>query len=77
MMTTNEELFEEIWVSSNYATVFCTEEEKEHYLHSLISKRMIPRGMSVVFIRRKLNHHYTKSEILGASPEQLKIMIEH
>ena len=76
MMTANEEIFEEIWVSSNYAAVFCTEEEKEQYLHSLSSKKIIPRGMSVVFIRRKLNRHYTKNEILNASPEKLKTMIE-
>jgi hypothetical protein len=76
MMTTNEELFEEIWVSSNYTIVFCTEEEKERYLHSLISKKVIPRGMSVVFIKRKLNKHYTKNEIIHATPEQLRVMIE-
>ncbi|MGI0073585.1 MAG: hypothetical protein ACREA3_07220 [Nitrosotalea sp.] len=75
-MTANEELFEEIWVSSNYTTVFCTEEEKEHYLHSLSSKKMIPSRMSVVFIKRKLNRHYTKNEILCATPEQLRVMIE-
>jgi hypothetical protein len=76
MMTANEELFEEIWVSSNYTTVFCTEEEKGHYLHSLSSKKVIPRGMNVVFIKRKLNRHYTKNEIMRATPEQLKTMIE-
>ena len=76
MMTTGEEAFEEVWVSSNYGTVFCTEEEKEHYLHSLSSMKSIPRGMSVVFIRRKLNKHYTKNDILNATPEQLKAMIE-
>ena len=75
-MATNEELFEEIWVSSNHTIVFCTEDEKEHYLHSLSSKKVIPRGMSVVFIRRKLNKHYTKNEIMNATPEQLKAMIE-
>ncbi len=76
MMSANEELFEEIWVSSNYATVFCTEEDKEHYLHWLTSKKIIPGGMSVVFIRKKLNRHYSKAEILHATPEQLKTMIE-
>jgi len=75
-MATNEEIFEEIWVSSNYTTVFCTEEEKDHYLHSLSSRKAIPPGMSVVFIRRKLNKHYTKNEITNATPEQLKTMIE-
>jgi len=76
MMSANEELFEEVWVSSNYTAVFCTEDEKEHYLHSLSSKKAIPRGMSVVFIKRKLNRHYAKNEILNATPDQLRKMIE-
>jgi hypothetical protein len=76
MMSASEEAFEEVWVSSNYTTVFCTEEEKEHYLHSLSSRRSIPYAMSVVFIKRKLNRHYTKREILGATPDQLRAMIE-
>jgi hypothetical protein len=76
MMAANEELFEEVWVSSNYTAVFFTEEEKEHYLHSLSSRKFIPRGMSIVFIRRKLNRHYTKTEIMNATPEQLETMIE-
>lgn len=53
-MSTSEELFDEIWISSNYTMVFCTGEEKECYLHSLSSKKVIPRGMSIVFIKRKL-----------------------
>ena len=76
MMSANEALFDQVWVSSNFGTVFCTEEEKDRYLHSLSSKKFIPRGMSVVFIRRKLNRHYTKTEILNATPDQLKVMIE-
>jgi hypothetical protein len=75
-MMTTKELFDEVWVSSNYTTVFCTEEEKEHYLHSLISRKAIPRGMSVVFIKRKLKMHYTKNEIMSATPEQLMAMID-
>ncbi len=75
MMTTNE-LFNEVWISSNYATVFCTEEEKERYLHSLSSRKAIPRGMSVVFIKRKLNRNYTRNEIMNATPEQLMAMID-
>ena len=66
MMTANEEIFEEIWVSSNYAAVFCTEEEKEQYLHSLSSKKFLPRGMSVVFIRRILFRIYTINEFVNA-----------
>ena len=76
MMSANEELFDEVWVSSNYATVFCTEEEKEHYLHSLSSKKVIPSGMSIVFVKRKLARHYSKSEIMKATPGQLMSMIE-
>jgi len=76
MMSESEEVFEEAWVSSNYTTVFCTEEEKEHYLHSLSSRGSIPYAMSVVFIKRKLNSHYAKREILGATPDKLRAMIE-
>ena len=76
MMRMNEEAFEEVWVSSNYETVFCTNDEKEQYLRFLSSRREIPRGMSIVLINKKLNKLYTKDEILNATPEQLKGMIK-
>jgi len=72
----NEELFEEVWVSSNYETVFCTNEEKEHYLSFLSSRREIPRGMNIVLVNRKLNRKYTKNEIMSATPEQLRKMVK-
>lgn len=72
----NEEAFEEVWVSSNYETVFCTNDEKEQYLRFLSSRREIPRGMSIVLINKKLNKLYTKDEIMNATPEQLKGMIK-
>ena len=71
-----EEAFEEIWVSSNYETVFCTLDEKEQYLRFLSSRREIPRGMSIVLINKKLNKRYTKEEIMNATPEQLRSMIK-
>lgn len=71
-----EEAFEEIWVSSNYETVFCTLDEKEQYLRFLSSRREIPRGMSIVLINKKLNKRYTKDEIMNATPEQLRAMIK-
>ncbi|HEU5487821.1 MAG: hypothetical protein KGH81_08020 [Thaumarchaeota archaeon] len=71
-----EEAFEEIWVSSNYETVFCTLDEKEQYLRFLSSRREIPRGMSIVLINKKLNKRYTKEEIMNATPEQLRAMIK-
>ena len=71
-----EEAFEEIWVSSNYETVFCTLDEKEQYLRFLSSRREIPRGMSIVLINKKLNKRYTKEEIMHATPEQLRAMIK-
>jgi hypothetical protein len=74
MMSVNEEAFEEIWISGNYAIVFCTEEEKQSYLHLLSSKKSIPSGMSVVLTKKKLNKKYTKKEIMQATPDQLKIM---
>ncbi len=76
MMSTNEELFEEVWVSSNYTMVFCIEEEKERYLHSLRSKKFIPKGMSIVFTKRKLNRYYTRTEIMNAAPEQLRVLVK-
>ena len=71
-----EEAFEEIWVSSNYETVFCTLDEKEQYLRFLSSRREIPRGMSIVLINKKLNKRYSKEEIMNATPEQLRVMIK-
>ncbi|HEU5221493.1 MAG TPA: hypothetical protein VFU58_05485 [Candidatus Nitrosotalea sp.] len=72
----NEELFEEVWVSNNYETVFCTHDEKEQYLRFLSSKREIPRGMNIVLVNRKLNQKYTKNEIMSATPEQLRKMVK-
>ena len=72
----SNEAFEEIWVSSNYETVFCTNDEKEQYLRFLSSRREIPRGMSIVLINKKLNRRYTKDEIMNATPEQLRGMIK-
>ena len=76
MMLISKESFDEVWTSSNYETVFCTEEEKEHYLSYLGSRKEIPRGMSIVLLKKKLNRAYTKDEIMGASPEKLKEMIK-
>lgn len=72
----NEELYDEVWVSSNYETVFCTYDEKEQYLRFLSSKREIPRGMNIVLVNRKLNQKYTKNEIMHATPEQLRKMVK-
>ena len=72
----NEELFEEVWVSNNYETVFCMHDEKEQYLRFLSSKREIPRGMNIVLVNRKLNQKYTKNEIMSATPEQLRKMVK-
>lgn len=74
MMILSKELFDEIWTSSNYETVFCTAEEKEHYLSYLSSRKEIPRGMNIVLLRKKLNKAYTKEEIMRASPEKLREM---
>jgi hypothetical protein len=76
MLSMSDEAFEEIWVSSNYETVFCTNDEKEQYLRFLSSRREIPRGMSIVLINKKLNRRYTKDEIMNATPEQLRAMIK-
>lgn len=75
-MLIREEIFEQVWVSSNYETVFCTEEEKDRYLSFLSSRKEIPRGMSIVLIQKRLNRPYTKDEIMMATPEKLKAMIK-
>ena len=75
-MIISEESFEQVWASSNYETVFCTEEEKEHYLSYLSSRKEIPRGMSIVLLKKKLNRSYTKDEIMNSSPEKIKGMIK-
>ncbi len=71
----DDELFEEIFVSSSLTTVFCTQHELDNYLNSLILSEM-PIGMSIVFTKKKLNRKYTKKEIMNAIPEQLKGMID-
>jgi len=76
MMLVNEEIFEQVWVSSNYETVFCTEEEKDRYMSFLSSRKEIPRGMSIVLIQKRLNKPYTKDEIMKTTPEKLKVMIK-
>lgn len=75
MVSADEESLEEVWVSSNYTTVFCTEEEKQRYLHFLQSRNKIPNGMSVVIIKRRLDRRHTKKEIMSATPDQLRKMI--
>lgn len=74
-MATEEELFDEIFVSSNFITVFCSQHELDEYLNSLILSGM-PRGMSIVFTKKKLNRKYTKNEIINAAPDQIRSMIE-
>ena len=76
MMLINEKMFDQVWISSNYQTVFCTEDEKEQYLSFLSSRKEIPRGMSIVLIQKRLNKQYTKDEIMNATPEKLKLMIK-
>jgi len=71
----DDELFDEIFVSSNFITVFCTQHELDNYQKSLILSGM-PRGMSIVFTKKKLDRKYTKKEIMNATPEQIRAMIE-
>ncbi len=71
----DEEWFDEIFVSSNFTQVFCTQHELDNYLNSLILLA-IPKEMSIVFTRKKLNKKYTKKEIIKATPDQIKLMID-
>jgi hypothetical protein len=70
----DDELFDEIFVSSNFITVFCTQHELDGYLNSVVLSGM-PKGMSIVFTKKKLNRKYAKKEIMNATPEQIKGMI--
>ena len=70
-----DELFDEVFVSSNFITVFCTQHERDEYLNSMILTGML-RGMSIVFTKKKLNRKYTRDEIMNSTPEQIKEMIE-
>lgn len=74
MISMDEELFDEIFVSSNFTTVFCTQHELDNYLNYLILSQM-PKGMSIVFTKKKLHKKHSKNEIISATPEQLKEMI--
>ena len=74
-MSNNEELFDEIFVSSNFITVFCTQDERDEYLNSMILSGML-RGMSIVFTKKKLNRKYSRKEIMSATPEQIRGIIE-
>ena len=71
----DDELFDEIFVSSNFMTVFCTQHELDRYLNSMVLSGM-PRGMSIVFTKKKLNRKYAKKEIMNATSAQIKGMIE-
>ena len=70
----NEELFDEIFVSSNFTMVFCTQHDLDSYLNYLILSQM-PKGMSIVFTKKKLHKKHTRQEIISATPDQLKEMI--
>lgn len=76
MMLISKESFEQIWVSNNCETVFCTDEEKEHYLSYLSSRKEIPRGMNIVLLKKKLNRPCSKDEIMNATPQKLREMIK-
>ena len=71
----DDELFDEIFISSNFITVFCTQHELDEYLNSLTLSEM-PKGMSIVFTKKKLNKKHTKKEIMNATPQQIKEMID-
>jgi len=74
-VSVDDESFDEIFVSSNFVTVFCTQKERDEYLNSMILSGML-RGMSIVFTKKKLNRKYTRREIMNAMPEQIKGIIE-
>jgi len=71
----DDELFDEVFISSNFITVFCTQHELDEYLNSLTLSGM-PRGMSIVFTKKKLNKKHTKKEIANATPQQIKEMVD-
>jgi len=75
-MHEDEELFEKIFVSSNFTTVFFTQEELHNYLDSLRTRKELPKGISIVFIERKLSKPQSRREITNATPDQIQQMID-
>lgn len=72
----DEQLFDEIWVSGTYTSVFFSQKEVSDFLDSLLEKNgSPPSGLNVVFVPRKLVTPYSKREILNASTDQLKTML--
>jgi len=72
----DEELFEEIWVSGTYTTVFFSQQEVNDFLDSLLHKDgSPPENLNAVFVPRKLIKPYTRREILHASTDELKKML--
>ncbi|HJU13562.1 MAG TPA: hypothetical protein VJ792_03820 [Candidatus Nitrosotalea sp.] len=65
-----------IWVSANFSSVFFTEKEVKHFLSSLAPKNGDTfTGLSIEFFETHLNKRYAKSEVMNATPEQLRNMI--
>lgn len=72
----DEQLFNEIWVSGTYTSVFFSQKEVNDFLDSLLEKnKSPPSGLNVVLTPFKLIKPYSKREIRNASPDQLKTML--
>ena len=72
----NDELVSEIRVSLNYEFVFFSEQEVRNFLDSLLNRNGSPPSeLNIAFMTRKLLRPYKKSEILSASPNELKKML--
>lgn len=65
-----------VWISTNYSSIFFSENEIKRFLGSLVPKDGIaPIGTNIEFIETHLNKKYSKKEIMNATPDQLKKMI--
>jgi len=72
----DKELFEEIWVSGTYTTVFFSQQEVNDFLDSLLNKDgSPPENLNAFFVPRRLIKPYTRREILHASADELKKML--
>jgi len=75
-MSEDTELFEEIWVSGTYSSVFFSQQELRHFLDSLLNPDgSPPKSLNAAFAARKLIRPYTRREIQNASPNDLKEML--
>ena len=73
IMSLDDELIREVWVSGTYSTVYFSKQDVTKFMESLLNiDGSTPDAMDVVFFSKPLRHPKTKREIKNAPPAQLK-----